>query len=244
MNDFALFTLTLHYLGEFCTIYFPFLFLFLFFFFFRCCLPPARLEVSPRASPLISLPFGHVTTVVASSPADGDALEVEPGGVADVVETAEPEGADARAPVGEGLQCGAGAADAMAEVEGVVLEAREGSEEGLEAGGVIRASSVSASASGSRAERSRRYFDAVAVAVDGEAALIAGDLRSEAYRKATTLSAPCSEALLITRRAGEETSGGAREETSGPAGGRQQRKRKNKRKRKRKGKEIVQNSPK
>nr|CAD1827190.1 unnamed protein product [Ananas comosus var. bracteatus] len=59
--------------------------------------------------PFISLHLGRVTTVVASFPADGDALEVEPGGIADAVEAAEPEGADARAHVGEGLQLGAGA---------------------------------------------------------------------------------------------------------------------------------------
>nr|CAD1827352.1 unnamed protein product [Ananas comosus var. bracteatus] len=48
--------------------------------------------------PLISLRLGRVTIVVASSPTEGDALEVEQGGVADAVEAAELEGADARAP--------------------------------------------------------------------------------------------------------------------------------------------------
>nr|CAD1827353.1 unnamed protein product [Ananas comosus var. bracteatus] len=101
----------------------------------------------------------------------------------------------------------------MVEVEGEVLEAWESAEEGLEAGGVIRVSSASTSAStsGLQTEGSRRwkrerrgqlvpadgYF--IAVAVNCEAALVVGNLRSEAYRRAAARAALRGEALLISR---------------------------------------------
>nr|CAD1822889.1 unnamed protein product [Ananas comosus var. bracteatus] len=89
-------------------------------------------------------------------------------------------------------------------------------------------------------EPSGGYF--VAIAVEGEAALVASDLRGEAYRRAVARSAPRGEALLISRREHvamrRDVRSGVRlyatsalEETSARAGGlRQQRKKKKKRK--------------
>nr|CAD1834381.1 unnamed protein product [Ananas comosus var. bracteatus] len=112
-----------------------------------------------------------VTTVVASSPADGDALEVEPGGVVNAVEAKVEEG-EAGAVGGEGEEGpGAGRRPHRRQLLGQ-LEAPK------PAGG---------------------YFVIVTVVMVGKAAFVAGSLRGEAYRRAAARSAPRWEALLIFR---------------------------------------------
>nr|CAD1825692.1 unnamed protein product [Ananas comosus var. bracteatus] len=96
------------------------------------------------------------------------------------------------------------------------------------------------------------YF--VSVAVDGEAAIVAGDLRGEAYRRAAARSASHGEALLISRREhmrmrwdiakrGEVVRNlGAREDLV--PGGREAAAEEEEKEKEKKKKKMVQNSPK
>nr|CAD1844045.1 unnamed protein product [Ananas comosus var. bracteatus] len=127
------------------------------------------------------------------------------------------------------------------------------SERAVFSGVVVDAVAVGGEAQFAAPQLAGGYF--VVVAVDGEATLVTGDFRSDAYRRAAARSAPRGEALLISRQEHvamrrdvrstvRSYATSALEETSARTGGRQQRKKKKKRKRKRKGKEMVQNSPK